>query len=720
MEDSTSTSQVPPTQIVSIEHPCIIKNFHNGFNSLGGEQQLKHVLENDIGDSKDPDIKGGVEPEAGVSLRPNDPFAKKLASDGVHTGNVLVKVTVPKTTGRKRKRGSDVPYQESYGNRGMAPESITAPDLLRRMQDNPQSYTMEAVGVITDTHRFKSLPDFQLRADDVPIMHELRDHAMTPDYERLKAFDPVAGQNTVNPILQTTSTPTPLPGPPSFLHTSRPYARYPPPKPAQPMPPTQAPQKVQKKRGPKPKPKIPRATKEPAPQLRDMLVHHALAAYPVGPSTALTPRSELGSTISTIIDQLTTAMQTRPIHARLAYQSLLRGHKDANIRFALPHVGFYLDGGPWKNTIVKYGLDPRRDPKYRIYQTVSFSKTAYAAIRGGSAYGSPDKLDRVFDGTRVVDPAEMWQLCDFTQPLLQRLVHDSPVRPVCHRRYGWYYNGTIAKILVIVRDMMVQLSNPGRYGNLTDKDYEVLLKLPDQVEEAMECHLEHWHGEHLVRLAEAIGAEAVSATYQGIRGYEEQFPVMERKREGAAEGAWRKMGGRGMGLKGGGANAAGRASVGSLGGAEDGVAARGADESTTGEAAVDGGEADVDAEGEGADHNDPTSRDHEPNDDDNEPDERGANLDDEPLTDISDVGEAADGDDEARKEDVGGEDAELDGGIDGDEEADHDEGVDEEGADLQDEPLTDISDVEDAGGEGQSTAAEESTHRPGINADPAA
>ena len=44
-QDSVSAPSydVPHERIVSIEHPCIVKNFSNGFKSLGGEQQLKHV-----------------------------------------------------------------------------------------------------------------------------------------------------------------------------------------------------------------------------------------------------------------------------------------------------------------------------------------------------------------------------------------------------------------------------------------------------------------------------------------------------------------------------------------------------------------------------------------------------------------------------------------------------------------------------------------------------
>lgn len=34
---------VPTGRIVAVEHPCIVRNFDNGFKSLGGEAQLKHV-----------------------------------------------------------------------------------------------------------------------------------------------------------------------------------------------------------------------------------------------------------------------------------------------------------------------------------------------------------------------------------------------------------------------------------------------------------------------------------------------------------------------------------------------------------------------------------------------------------------------------------------------------------------------------------------------------
>jgi general transcription factor 3C polypeptide 5 (transcription factor C subunit 1) len=503
--NASATLNIPPAQIVSIEHPCIIKNFQKGFQSLGGEQQLKHVLENDIGDGKDVEVKRGVEPVAGVSLRPDDPFAKKLSSTGVQTGNVLIKITVPKRTGRKRKRGSNEPYTVPPGLPDTRPESITSQDLLRRIQDNAESYKIEPVGVITDTHRFHTLPDFQIRTDDVPIMQELRRHIMTPSYDSLKAFDLKATKSS--------STPTPFPGPPSFLPVNQSLHRQ--------RAPTKDYDGVLSNLAAPDR----HAAAAPAPQLRDLRIDHEDTEYPSRANRHL-PKVEYMDTIvsNTIVPKLKAKLDARPIITRLVYWALLKGHRDTNIRRSLPYVSFYLDKGPWRNTIVKLGVDPRKDPKMRIYQTISFSKASMVAVKRGPLWDNPEKDVRTFDGTKIVEPSEMWQLCDFTHPILARLVNDSPIRDQYNDRYGWYYTGTIAKILVITRDMMVQLTTPNRKQRMTDAEYEFLAKLPDNAKTVAEYIQRAVEYEpHIQKLAEAIGDEAVSPTYMGVRGYEEVY-----------------------------------------------------------------------------------------------------------------------------------------------------------------------------------------------------
>jgi hypothetical protein len=238
--------------------------------------------------------------------------------------------------------------------------------------------------------------------------------------------------------------------------------------------------------------------------------------------------------VANIISKLSTILSSRPILPRRTYWSKLPGHRDPNIRRALPHLAYYLDTGPWRYNIVKYGVDPRIDPGLRVYQTVSYSRAAIKVIKDAPNYDNPPFNIRTFDGTQVVDPGEMWGLCDFTQPLIARLVHESPFRDHYDDKWGWYFNGTIAKILVLVRDMMIQLSNPQRDVVMTDREWEIIAKLPDQVFEQKECFLnehmmEDWFGEraarHLCQLAEAVGDEAMEPTFCGIRGYEEVVPV---------------------------------------------------------------------------------------------------------------------------------------------------------------------------------------------------
>ena len=76
----------------------------------------------------------------------------------METNNIVLKITVPKRTGRKRKRGSSDSYHEVTGeSQGQPP--LTSRDtrsLLRSLQDNVGKYDIQPVGYIHETHRFRS------------------------------------------------------------------------------------------------------------------------------------------------------------------------------------------------------------------------------------------------------------------------------------------------------------------------------------------------------------------------------------------------------------------------------------------------------------------------------------------------------------------------------------------------------------------------------------
>jgi general transcription factor 3C polypeptide 5 (transcription factor C subunit 1) len=79
----------------------------------------------------------------------------------------VLKVTVPKRTGRKRKRGTDGPWegeiqQAAGGQDALASAEVLSRDRLdnprllrRKLQDNVGTYTVEPIGVINNTHRYR-------------------------------------------------------------------------------------------------------------------------------------------------------------------------------------------------------------------------------------------------------------------------------------------------------------------------------------------------------------------------------------------------------------------------------------------------------------------------------------------------------------------------------------------------------------------------------------
>jgi general transcription factor 3C polypeptide 5 (transcription factor C subunit 1) len=91
-----------------------------------------------------------------------------ILSRNIPTSNVLLKITVPKRTGRKRKRGSDAPFSGDYTASSVLDGRIKQSDtlrsqsrqdgpakLMRTLKDNIGKYNVEAVATIEQTHRYR-------------------------------------------------------------------------------------------------------------------------------------------------------------------------------------------------------------------------------------------------------------------------------------------------------------------------------------------------------------------------------------------------------------------------------------------------------------------------------------------------------------------------------------------------------------------------------------
>lgn len=93
---------------------------------------------------------------------------------------------------------------------------------------------------------------------------------------------------------------------------------------------------------------------------------------PTGPSKELLQQPIIDPNIKQCVEELAKLFDKRPIWSRRALEYHLPENCRKVIKYAVHRVSYAFRGGPWRSTSVKYGIDPRSDPKYRFYQTRIF------------------------------------------------------------------------------------------------------------------------------------------------------------------------------------------------------------------------------------------------------------------------------------------------------------------------------------------------------------
>lgn len=191
-----------------------------------------------------------------------------------------------------------------------------------------------------------------------------------------------------------------------------------------------------------------------------------------------------------------TLMEERPIWTRRALSNRAAEHPSHYLlKFAIQHIGYQFKSGPFRDAIIKFGLDPRTDPKWRIYQTLFFKlyerdrregtswrdvKSTYTKhIVYGSAPLEPTQ-SHIFNGTSMVMDGKVWQLCDITDPFTRHVIDSVALRDKYESKNdGYYANGSWAKIKAIMRTKLMAI----RVGKvLTDTAFEDALHAPDVIE----------------------------------------------------------------------------------------------------------------------------------------------------------------------------------------------------------------------------------------------
>lgn len=141
--------------------------------------------------------------------------------------------------------------------------------------------------------------------------------------------------------------------------------------------------------------------------------------------------------------------------------------KRTRLRQAAVYCGYFFESGPWREALISWGVDPRKDPQYRKYQTVSFmsyKKRGTARHHDGFdkhvqelSRMTAEQLEHqhTFDGVRASDTGNTFQFCDITDPMLAKILATDDIRTTCAPTFqGWYHVGTWAKVTVLLKDKM--------------------------------------------------------------------------------------------------------------------------------------------------------------------------------------------------------------------------------------------------------------------------
>ncbi|KAL8838617.1 MAG: hypothetical protein Q9170_002063 [Blastenia crenularia] len=463
--------KVPNVPVVGIEHPCLISNIGKAIDTLGG-QELTSAL---IGETS-------VSIEAGLRLHPGNPNSKPIPSFNTKTKDVLLKITVPQRTGRKRKRGSNGVFSESTqvvsSKRSLLSDPDDAKLLFQSMREHSDKYQIKVVGKIQQTHRFRRLPDFVWSTENSPFMAKMREHILPFEYPRLKNFelDMSKGVQERNDI----------PPPPLWTRHSIPF-NY----------------SYCRKSGLK----RTRASTDPLTfhdtrkSRRNKLIMITIdtPSVPTAPSIELPPESSFAPALRELLVAMREVLSRRPLCTRRVVQNevpadVWKAVGSNAAKQLWQYIGFLWISGPWRDTICTFGLDPRKHKELRRFQTVGFqvepdptdtrldrTKITKSRTDRNLADIAEVRDGHLFDGITVRLDGKLWQLCDISDLLLKSLIDTEVLRDECHiLSDGWYTNGLWAKIKVIMKAKITAvLAGHGDKEQLDNELLQLHQKIPD-------------------------------------------------------------------------------------------------------------------------------------------------------------------------------------------------------------------------------------------------
>ncbi|KAH8118324.1 RNA polymerase III transcription factor IIIC subunit-domain-containing protein [Phellopilus nigrolimitatus] len=516
----------------SIEFPGYVEenSVPNAVQRLGGQAAIERAFKRNA---------TKVESFLELSWRPEQPFAHPIPGSVVQSNNILLKVTK-----RRRKR------KEVEGMGG------TEGDFLA-----------EAVGVITKTARFRGMADFQYSPDasDPAVLLRAAMDRMDVDYIRKYAIPPEkedyalpvglseqpqaegnAAESVSNAPVRSNLRLIP---PPLFSRQTIPQIyNYK----ANNM--SVVTTFIDSETGVEKKRLINKARWKGYGPASITFSEKTTPDKP--PGVAQEAQEDADVRILTLLRQ---KFEERPIWTRNALNNQFSpadAREIQNSKCLIPLVCYVFVDGPWRDTLLRFGYDPREDSSARFYQRIYFRNINHPFVRPSvvarrqeqrdiekqtststSAYFDPQNTEQeqpgneppshIFDGIHLTKETAAYQLCDIVDPMIKEMVEDEAgVRDECNERDGWYTTHALESIKAVLRHKFFSLLE----GHIpSDEECRALLNAEPGSRPVGPRDAHRWHaGKHnmakgavppedaaAVRLRAALDSTAKGATGRG-------------------------------------------------------------------------------------------------------------------------------------------------------------------------------------------------------------
>ncbi|KAJ8523431.1 hypothetical protein ONZ45_g22 [Pleurotus djamor] len=464
MDSSSSTASsapgrpLPSNALYSVEYPGYVQNASVplAIQCLGGQDGLETAFKRAKSDAL-------VE----LKLRPENSFAHPIPGEIVPTNNIVLKVVK-----RRRKRKEGDPEDGALGE-----------------------YTATAVGVVSKTVRFRSMADYQFQPNTDDRLTVLRNAMNNLDVQGIRDFrfqpekedytldaplpphparvdDPTLDPRLQNPPTQAEPPPSSQPsGSSQPLPTSN-LRMFP--------PPVFSRQAVPLNYGYKANPaSVVSTTVDETGQEKKRLINR-MRWKGWGPASIMfadekipeKPPQSVEAMRSQVDNALFKKLQdffsARPIWTRQALMNQLSSNEArelVNSKVLLPLVCYVFQDGPYRDTLVRFGYDPRKDPAARIYQRIYFRNSNHPIERPSVINKRQDRVTRpedrtemerktshIFDGVSLAKETAAFQLCDIVDPMLKTMIQGGDdLRDVCDERDGWYSSHALERIKSVLR-----------------------------------------------------------------------------------------------------------------------------------------------------------------------------------------------------------------------------------------------------------------------------